>query len=356
MTPVPESTVNPAQTIRISKPADAIAVAPYLLGFHPSQSLVLIAIGEKGRALKSVLRVDLPRDSEEARDQATWLTGILPRDGIRRVLLLGYGSGSRVTPIMDAAMPALREVGVSVLDALRIEDGRYWSYLCANPTCCPSEGVPFDTLGSLPAATAVLVGLTALSDREALAATLEPQASDEAEVRSVTAEVCAHTRELGEERDWFGDGEKEIVAALDRVQAGKLIDARTAAWLGARLSATPVRDIAVSYLASYDAETHVRLWTEVVRKVQRSFVPAPASLLAFAALCAGNGTLARMALDRALSVKPDYSLAVLLTKALSVGLSPSRLFSDKWWEQTEAITAQVRAWPETARPVLPEGW
>jgi len=108
MTSVPESIANPVQTIRISKPADAIAVAPYLLGFHPSQSLVLIAIGEKDRALESVLRVDLPQNPEEARDQASWLTGILSRDGIKRVLLLGYGPGSRVTPIMDAVNGQVR--------------------------------------------------------------------------------------------------------------------------------------------------------------------------------------------------------------------------------------------------------
>ena len=30
---------------------------------------------------------------------------------------------------------------------MRVEDGRYWSYICANPDCCPPEGVRFDVHG-----------------------------------------------------------------------------------------------------------------------------------------------------------------------------------------------------------------
>ena len=36
--------------------------------------------------------------------------------------------------------------GIALLDFLRVEDGRYWSYLCADEACCPDgRATPFDS-------------------------------------------------------------------------------------------------------------------------------------------------------------------------------------------------------------------
>ncbi|WP_328533231.1 DUF4192 domain-containing protein [Micromonospora zamorensis] len=52
------------------------------------------------------------------------------------------------------------------------------------------------------------------------------------------------------------------------------------------------------------------------------------SLVAFAAWRAGQGALAAVALERTLSLHPDYSLAVLLDDLLRRGVPPSEL--DGW--------------------------
>ncbi|MEU6720778.1 DUF4192 domain-containing protein [Nonomuraea sp. NPDC046802] len=333
-----------------------VAIAPYLLGFHPQQSLVALAINDA--KVTGTVRVDLTQDPDEMAERTQHLVDVLTRNRIRRALLIGYGSGSQVTPIVDAAMDALRRAGIDLSEAIRVDDGRYWSYICTDVTCCPPEGVPIDPTNSAPAAAAVVAGMRALPDRATLVATLDPpEEFDQDQARSITRDVCSQVKKTSKEGgDWFGEGVSRVVTALKRIQSGEGLDAEAVAWLGVYLTAKPVRDIAMTYMQQYGAETHVRLWTEVTRKVQPAFAAAPATLLAFAAMCRGDGPLASIALDRALSVSSRYNLALLLVQALMVGLSPSEVLGRDWSQMSDDIKARVREFPSTAWPLLPESW
>jgi hypothetical protein len=352
MNPVSELT----NTVTIRNPADVAAIVPYLLGFHPGQSLVVLAIDDA--RVKGTARMDLMQDSAEMAERARHLADVLTGNGIREALLIGYGPGSQVTPNVDAALDVLRDAGIGVQEAIRIEDGRCWSYICTDVTCCPPEGVPVDPTSSEPAAVAVVAGMRALPDRAALAATLEPpQGFDQDHAQGITRDACARAKKARNEGGgWFWDGVEQIEAALDGIQAGEDLNAETAAWLGVYLTAKPLRDMAMTYVHQYGAETHVRLWTEVTRRVQPAFAAAPATLLAFAALCRGDGPLANIAIERALSVSPHYTLALLLVEALRMGLPPSDVLGRDWSQLAEDVIAQVRECPSAAWPLLPEGW
>ena len=77
-----------------------------------------------------------------------------------------------MTGVVDALTPALGEAQIAIQDILRVEDGRYWSYLCQNPHCCPPEGSPYDP-SDHPAAQALsAAGLEPRTSRADLAATL----------------------------------------------------------------------------------------------------------------------------------------------------------------------------------------
>jgi hypothetical protein len=71
-------------------------------------------------------------------------------------------------------------------------------------------------------------------------------------------------------------------------------------------------------------EAHLRLWTDVVRRVDPAYAPAPAALLAFVAWQSGNGALAGIAIGRALAADPGYSLALLLRDIVEAGVPPSQ--------------------------------
>src|SRR5260370_11935890 len=75
----------------------------------------------------------------------------------------------------------MRSTGIMLRDLLRVENGRYWSYVCQDPGCCPPDGVLLDGLAHPAAAALDAAGLTARPDRASLASTLAPLTGPAAE-------------------------------------------------------------------------------------------------------------------------------------------------------------------------------
>ena len=72
-----------------------------------------------------------------------------------------------------------------------------------------------------------------------------------------------------------------------------------------------------------NANAHVTLWTDVVRRTPTRFFAAPATLLAFAAWLSGHGAFAWCALDRCRESEPNYALAELLARMLDGAVPPT---------------------------------
>ncbi|WP_182884184.1 DUF4192 domain-containing protein [Microbispora sp. H10885] len=353
-------------TVRLSRPVDFIAIVPYMLGFHPQRSIVAMAF-EPGadpdsttRGLRFSVRFDLPGNSEDTPELARHLAELLTRNGTERAMLIGYGPGWHVTPVIDAVRGTLAEAGIDTIDALRVDDGRYWSYTCPDPTCCPPDGVPYDTGTNPAAAAAVFAGYVARPDRAALTAMLAPTGGhDRQQVRAATRQACARARTLltsGDGHDWYHEGLDHITAALDRTQAGQELSPGEVAELSVRLTAILVRDAAMTVIGRYDDGTHTRLWTQLTRRAEPDFAAPPAALLAFLALRIGDGPLARVAVERALEADPRYSLAGLIRTALDCGLSPETICGLDFAGMADEIADKAAQCPDGTRPVLPEGW
>ncbi len=122
------------------------------------------------------------------------------------------------------------------------------------------------------------------------------------------------------------EGTTAVTQAVAAYEADQRLADDDAAWLTVLLLSIPVRDAA--WAAVRDTPAHQRLWLDLTRRADPELAPAPASLLAFAAWRAGNGALARVALERALDEDPGYSMAQLLMQGLRHGLPPSAL--DGW--------------------------
>lgn len=112
----------------------------------------------------------------------------------------------------------------------------------------------------------------------------------------------------------------QVIAAYrrgDHIPAG-----RCAAWLTVVLQDLRVRDDAWCRMDPEHSKEHLRLWTDLTRLAQPGYVSAPAALLALVAWQQGNGVLANVALDRALSDDPRYRMAQLLRQAIDSGAPP----------------------------------
>ena len=164
--------------VRVSGPADILAVVPHLIGFHPGLSFVVIGAAGPRRRVELGFRYDLPDPpgAAAAAEIADHAVAVLAQRGASTVIGIGYGPGRLVTPIADAFAAAASRRRLQLRELLRVEDGRYWSYLCTNAACCPAEGTAFDYRSHPAAAAMTVAGLAAYPDRDAVAATLAPPA------------------------------------------------------------------------------------------------------------------------------------------------------------------------------------
>jgi hypothetical protein len=359
-TPPPKSSLpsaKPAPLLRVGSPDSMLAVIPGLLGFHPTRSLVVVGAGPPRGRIQVAFRYDLPEppDPGAAAKIAAHAAAVLARHQLTVAVVAGYGPGPMVTPVADALVAELRRAGITLHDMLRVEGGRYWSYSCQDPRCCPPEGTPFDP-GEHPAAeTMAAAGSKVLRDRAALAATIAPltglaadsmrQATRRAE-RRVTALIRAGrgsgsrggqaaggpaSRDPGSADSAgsavppvIGEGLRAVGDAIAVYRGGgRITSDDQIAWLAVSLADLRVRDDAWARMDPAHVDAHLRLWTDVVRRAPARYVPAAASLLSFTAWQAGNGALANVAATRALSADPEYSMALLLLDAIGAGIPPS---------------------------------
>jgi hypothetical protein len=325
-------------SVRIGSPASMLAVVPHLLGFVPQSSLVVIGAGPPRGRVHVTLRFDLPDPPDEAasREIAAHAAAVLARERLRTAIVIGYGPEDLVSPLAGIVRGELSTAGLDLKDVLRAEDGRYWSYVCGNPACCPAEGVPFDGPAHPAAEVMATEGKTVLADRAALAATIAPvgglarqsmrQATLRAEQHAVMllAQASRSGRERAARRLVTSEGLSAVSEAIETYRrGGKLASDDQVAWLSVALADLRVRDDAWARMDPGWREAHRRLWVDLLRRAEPPYVPAPAALLAFTAWQSGDGALANVALDRALDADPGYSMAQLLREAIDCGAPPS---------------------------------
>lgn len=337
--------------IKVGSVAGFLAVVPHLLGFLPERSLVVVGLDSSRGRIVLGFRYDLPDppDPDRAREIAEHASGVLGQRGVGTAIAAGYGPGTLVTPVAGPLRAALGTAGIAVRDVLRVENGRYWSYVCQDPGCCPAEGVPFDGAAHPASAALTAAGLDVLPGRSSLAASLAPVAGPAAEAMDrATERALRRAEELvasaasGEEamRLVVDAGRAAVREAIGVYRGGGAItDDDQLAWLTVTLADLRVRDDAWARMEPRYRTAHRRMWADLVRRAPEPYVPAPASLLAFTAWQSGEGALANVAIERALAADPGYSMAHLIGQAVDAGLPPSAARLPMTPEEVEASYA-----------------
>jgi hypothetical protein len=333
-------------TMRISGPPDVLQAVPYLLGFHPTNSLVLLGLAD--RELVVTARVDLPELAEPR--ALSRLIDALARGGARDLLAVVYGDGGPMPDISRGRngpgwqlpwaglVPALEEecerCGCELGEALYVAGGRWWSYLCDGDGCCPRSGTPLPEAPSEFVAEATFAGMVALPDRAAVEAMLDPVAQERL---AAVAELVAAADRRGVAEIVAGRGERAIRSAKRAIfAAARKADAAAEAqgeWalsdaevarLGSALTQTEVRDAV--WIAVDGGRLDGRpLWRELARRLPGRYAAAPLFLFGWGSWRAGNGALAVIAVDRTLERDPGYGAADLLRAALTYGLNPNQV-------------------------------
>jgi len=325
-----------ASFIRITAPEDLIGMVPYLLGFHPGKDIVIIGTRAPGHIVEITLRY--PLDPAAVTDQVRHALTVLAAQSYDTAMAVGYGPDGLVTPFMDWLRTEAEQHDIGFTELLRVDTAqqRYWSYLCADPDCCPPEGKPYNSrphpalAGSLPADVPAV-----LDSRKALAELAGPVIGEEAtsmiratrDAEQRLADVASQVARTGGQAAgrWAVAlaGIEATKRAIQTYRQGGRCTHDEAAWLSVCLRDSWVRDDAWSRMDPAERKSHLRLWLDLIRLALPGYLPAPASLLAFVAWQSGNGALANVALDRALADDPHYSAALLLRQVIDSGAPPS---------------------------------
>ncbi|MFJ8058757.1 DUF4192 domain-containing protein [Streptomyces sp. NPDC096142] len=357
---------NPEHQLTLRSPAELADALPYLLGYRPEDSIVLVALHDRagrgrfgGRA-----RLGIPTSADDwasvARQLAHGLVTGSERRGTRPEQMIAYvcqepAPGESGRQVMERLRPLVQKLrtecgrlDVTVIEALCISDGRFWSYCCSGKGCCPVDGSPMGLPGtSVLAAAATYAGLQVRGTLRELRARLLPWETAAALQQEVALDAAGMTLvpKLFEDASRAEVAEDTLDLARRIMKRFALAPCVTgvlhsdfrddallahdeAAHLILGLQDRTTRDRAAAWMEGDDALPALRLWRALARRCVGPYgehAAAPLTLAGWVAWSTGDDLEAREALAMALGADPDYLFARLLHQACNEGLDPESI-------------------------------
>ncbi len=322
-------------TQRIVGPAELLQAVPYLLGFHPERSLVLVGLADG--VLVVTARLDLADTSVAGVLHET--VAVMARGGSTSVVAAVYDDESCLDlgdpheqrgDLAAALDDATSAVDCYLTDVLLVLGRRWWSLSCDSAHCCPPEGQQVPTEPSSFMTAATVAGVVALPDRAALEQLLEPE-SEMARNRLGPAIDRHDSAGVSAVLDGRGESYTRAVKralfaaarAADEPEWTQVVDDDVARF-GSALREIAVRDSV--WMAIDDGRIDGRpLWRALARQLPAPYDAPPLFLFGWASWRSGDGALAGIAADGAVASDPGYTAADLLLAALARGLDPRRM-------------------------------
>jgi hypothetical protein len=347
-----------SHSLSIAAPADLLNAVPFFLGFHPTSSIVVLALGGPERRVGLTIRLDYPTDAAEHDVIANRLVHHLLDDGADAAVVVIYRddvSERPIEPVVDALIGALDEHAIALHEALVVSGQRWWSLVEAGS----SEGEPIpEFASSVVAAEHVLHGLPLpMESDDALRGSL---AGLDNEFARTIAQACAARRAVvSREAIVEGDGARIRAVRRRHIEIGAdAVDRIFASWIESEdLRSLNVEDMALMMIGMIDV--HVRdyamgmhsdaelqsafdLWRSLLPLAPAGCVAPIATVLAAVAFESGDGVLAQRAIDCAFDDRMNYPMAALLRQAMEAGWAPSAMTSMRK-DLRAAVVATVRA-------------
>ncbi|MEV7339136.1 DUF4192 domain-containing protein [Streptomyces sp. NPDC093544] len=378
--------------VTLRTPAELADALPYLLGYRPEDSIVLVALhdGERRGRFGGRARLGIPANADDwpsvAEQLAQGLVKGSERRGARPESMVAYlcqepargESGREVLERLRSLAQLLRtacgRLDVPVIEALCISDGRFWSYCCPGEGCCSPEGQSMGLPGtSVLAAAATYAGLQVRGSLRELTARLIPWETEvalEQEVALDTASTALVPRILdGENRaavaeETLGLAQQVMLRFADAppvsgtrpadLRDDGLLEHEEAATLILGLQDRTTRDRAAEWMEGDEAGPALRLWRALARRCVGSYrehAAAPLTLAGWVAWSTGDELEAREALAMALGVDPDYLFARLLHQACNEGLDPESVRRCLRAERTGRVAVDTEQPRDVAAPL-----
>lgn len=313
-------------TFTARTPVDLLAVVPFVIGFHPEDSVVMLTFSERDRADTASFhaRVDLPLVEDQQRQVAGLLREVATRHRARTVGLILYTDDVAAARLFaDLLVPALVDDDIEVIDVIRVDGERFYT------VDDDDHGTSYDLASHPFTASQVLLGRVAHESRAALRDTLVGQDDEEAdEIAACANDVVDNLIDVArgsgalsalmvEEARWVQSTVRSLVAS------GARVTAQDAGRLLVLTSFEALREVAWSEMSRSNARRHVELWRGLTRQAPRDLRAGVSGLLGFAAWLAGDGALAWCALERCFEADPDDQLGHHVASLVESATAPA---------------------------------
>jgi len=305
-------------------PSEIVAAVPYLLGFHPKESLICLP----RVAGPPVARIDLPKEVGDYYALENGLVPMYERMPPQDLILVAYGVDeeqcTRTLRFMQGALKHTASTNVALY-----VNGEQW--------------LDIDTRES---------GVVTLVDVDRVTVTAmesgvpRPVDSREALASDFVGDGTAVARELGFASDrWFRLSPPEVEAELEwgaqrveeYLQERIPLTDLEAARLLVILPDGQARDGVLGGLQRSTAGPHLELWSDLSRRSPAEMRDWPLTFAALSAWVGGNGARALVALEQ-LSTREGNNLAVLVAEVATNAIPPK-----VWDDATRRPTASPEA-------------
>ncbi|GAA4614232.1 DUF4192 domain-containing protein [Saccharopolyspora hordei] len=364
-------------TVSLTDPADVLAAVPHMLGFHPTDSLVVLTLHDVASTPKFgvTLRTDLPCSMKLCGFGERLLSGPLSRQRVEGVVLVvvgtephaeacddncagacrrpllngpdadGAGTGPPHADLIDVLRDSFERAGIVLVHALwapEIQAAAPWQ--CYSEPECSGE-IP-DPKSSPVAAALAATGAVTFGSRDELRALVAPESPEAVARWSAKLDVLAEERMDTDDPHRVARDVQLVLAAVQRAANGSALTEDDQLRVLLAVSDTRVRDIALSTALGETAGAAEELWLTLVRRAPAAELPEVAALLAFSAYVRGEGALCNAALERIEQTQPDHHLGTLLRQAVDTGLPPTDLavIARDAAEDARIVLAEDGAW------------
>ncbi len=307
----------------LNSPHDLLAAVPFMVGYHPQDSLVAMALRDDKVVM--AMRVDFP-DSESIEGISKTIAAHLLREKASEAIIVGY-----LPTTVGGSDPLLvvREIisgySIMVKECIEVRNGRFRSSLCADLDCCPPEGNPVPELSdSRVTAEQVAAGNPLpFLDLDEMKRSIAANPIDKELLKAIKAvtEIDYESDEVNAYQREGADAINQL--ALTFIQVGVVLDKELIALVLVRLHDLQVRDYAMGFTGQGSDDQLWDMWRWLLRVAPKGYVAPVAVIFATASYERGDGALAQRALDRAFEDSPKYQMAKLLRRTFAAGWPPS---------------------------------
>ncbi len=307
----------------LNSPHDLLAAVPFMVGYHPQDSLVAMALRDDKVVM--AMRVDFPDDESIEAISKTIALHLL-REKASEAIIVGYlpKSVTASDPLL-IVRECIAGYSIIVKECIEVRGDRFRSSLCADLECCPLEGnlVPELSDSRVTAEQVAAGNPLPFLDLDEMKRSIAATPIDKELLKAIKA-----LAEIDYESDQVNALQREGANAINQISLafirdGVVLDKALIALVLVRLHDLQVRDYAMGFTSEKSDDQLWDMWRWLLRIAPKGYVAPVAVIFATSSYERGDGALAQRALDRAFEDSPKYQMAKLLRRTFAAGWPPS---------------------------------